>query len=471
MRDTKRRMELYSFYDRTGLEAHLARMAERGWLLEKIGQFLWHYRRTGPKKLAFSVCYFPKASAFDPEPSEEQETFYDFCEHAGWKLAASSAQLQVFYNEGEDPVPIETDPVEEVDTIHRTVMRSTVPSSLVFLALAVLNAALLVWRLLDDPVLTLAQPGTLLSALGWAALFVLVPSELIGYFRWHARAVRAAQRGERCETRSRRKLQTAVLILMSAGLAWYVACVLLSGSRLSITILLLTLLLYVPGAFLAVNGIRRFMKGMEAPAGVNRAVTLIGSFVLLCAVLGVITTVTITALNAGWLDENQGSYQYQGETYTLTRDPLPLALDDLLEGDFSRYTRSWREEQSPLLGQCSAHQWPIGPVELFPEKFHLDYEVVLVKVPALYGLCREAKLHERDDWDTNPSWGGYAYVPTDPAPWGAQEAYCWTAGSAPDHQFLLFYPERIVELSLDWKQPPTLEQMAVVGEKLGRGPL
>ena len=38
MRDVKRRMELFSFYDRTGMEKHLASMAAEGWLLEKIGQ-------------------------------------------------------------------------------------------------------------------------------------------------------------------------------------------------------------------------------------------------------------------------------------------------------------------------------------------------------------------------------------------------------------------------------------------------
>ena len=30
MKETKRRLETFSFYDRTGLEAHLARMAEEG---------------------------------------------------------------------------------------------------------------------------------------------------------------------------------------------------------------------------------------------------------------------------------------------------------------------------------------------------------------------------------------------------------------------------------------------------------
>ena len=119
MKNTKRRLEWISFYDHTGLEAHLERMAAEGWLLEKIGNFTWHYRRVEPKKVTFSVRYFPKASMFDPGPSEEQETFYDFCAHTGWTLAASSAQMQVFYNDRPSPVPIDTDPALEVDAIHK----------------------------------------------------------------------------------------------------------------------------------------------------------------------------------------------------------------------------------------------------------------------------------------------------------------------------------------------------------------
>ena len=36
MRDKRRVMEIFSFYDRSGLERRLAAMAEKGWLLEKI---------------------------------------------------------------------------------------------------------------------------------------------------------------------------------------------------------------------------------------------------------------------------------------------------------------------------------------------------------------------------------------------------------------------------------------------------
>ena len=119
MKNTKRRYEVYSFFDYTGIAAHLTKMAEKGWLIEKLSNFGWTYRRIEPKKITFFISYFPKASDFDPEPTEEQKMFLDFCRHTGWELAASSAQMQIFYNDQENPIPIETDPAIEVETIHR----------------------------------------------------------------------------------------------------------------------------------------------------------------------------------------------------------------------------------------------------------------------------------------------------------------------------------------------------------------
>lgn len=466
MREIKRRVEVYSIYDRTGLERHLTKMAEQGWLLDKIGQFFWTYRRAEPQTLAFSVCYFPKASQFDPEPSEEQRTFYDFCEHTGWTLAASSAQLQVFYNQRPHPVPIQTDPVVEVDAIHRTMKLSFLPSQLVLLAVALMNSALLVYRFHEDPIGVLSGPANFLSGLCWVLIFLLVAVEWSSYFLWHSKAVRAAERGEFVETRSHRKLQITCIVLLTAGLAYYYGSVIASGDRLMMTIMALTFLLYVPGVFLIVNGLKRFMKHLKAPTGVNRTVTMVGSFVLMCAVLGIITFGTLTAYNRGWLYEDRETYEYNGRAYTLRRDRIPLALDDLLDGDFDHYSRERRGEQSFLLGQYTINQWPIGPRELFPERVYLNYEITLVKAPFLYDLCRETKLHDRDHWnDYEP--GHYYYQSADPAPWGAAEAYCWIRGDVPSNMFLLCYPDRIVEINMDWDEEPTADQMATVREKLG----
>ena len=45
MKTRKRRIEFFSFYNHTGIEAHLTKMANKGWLIESISNLYWTYRR------------------------------------------------------------------------------------------------------------------------------------------------------------------------------------------------------------------------------------------------------------------------------------------------------------------------------------------------------------------------------------------------------------------------------------------
>ena len=133
MRETKRCIPKFTFYDKAGIRKYLEEQAEQGWMLEKIS-VNWVFRRIEPRKICFSVTYFPKKSVFEADGSEEQRLFWDFCEHAGWKLAATNEQMQIFYNEREDPVPIETDAVMEVEKVHQSAKKSYVFTYVLLLA-------------------------------------------------------------------------------------------------------------------------------------------------------------------------------------------------------------------------------------------------------------------------------------------------------------------------------------------------
>ena len=146
MKDKKKRLEIISFYDHTGTEKHLEEMAAKGWLLEKISNGLWCYRRIKPQSLKFAVTFFPKASDFDPKPSESQQTFVDYCAESGWKLAGLSAQMQVFYNEDPNPVPIETDPYLQVENIHKAMKRNFLPANLVLLLCGLFQLGMNLWQ-------------------------------------------------------------------------------------------------------------------------------------------------------------------------------------------------------------------------------------------------------------------------------------------------------------------------------------
>lgn len=436
MRETKRQMSLYSFYDHTGIEKHLARMAERGWLLCKIGQLFWHYRRIEPKKITFSVCYFPQATIYDPRPSEGQEEFYDLCAHAGWTLAGSSGQLQVFCHQGENPTPIDTDPALEVEAIHQSAKKTVLPANFLLLGVAVLNLGLFLWRFWDNPVLTLASGGSLLALVAYTLILVNCTVELCSYFRWRRRARRAAERGEFLPTRSRVWLQRLLLaILLPAG-AWCLAGMLRDG----LGGLAAVSMLGVIGIIAAVLGVRKLLKG----AGVSAKANLRGTLAV-CVVLSILFAAAIPWLVIRGLNSRPDP----------GAEELPLSVADLVEMDPDHYSRWQFRTSSPLLALLQVSDYP----RIYGEMTHsLRYDVTVVKAPALYGLCRDHYLGEDS-----------RYAPTDPAPWGAQEAYRYVLNGQTLEHYVLCYPHRVVEITLDWT--PTAEQMAVVGEKLGRGPL
>ena len=137
MRTTRRDLIPFSFYDHTGMEKHLEKMAQKGWMLEELTNWGWKYRAIQPQKLHFSVSFDTRASDFEPEPTEEQIMFQKFCRHSGWKLAAASGWMQVFYNEEEDPLPIQTDPELEVRMVGKRARRM-VPAYVIFLVLGFL---------------------------------------------------------------------------------------------------------------------------------------------------------------------------------------------------------------------------------------------------------------------------------------------------------------------------------------------
>ena len=56
----KRELNLYAFYDHTGLERHLEKMAVNGWMLESVGTYALRYRRCEPKKLPLRSGLLPQ---------------------------------------------------------------------------------------------------------------------------------------------------------------------------------------------------------------------------------------------------------------------------------------------------------------------------------------------------------------------------------------------------------------------------
>lgn len=461
MKDTKRKIMPFTFYDRTGIERKLEAQAAKGWLLEKCAASGWIYRRIEPAKIHFSVVYFPAADPFDPHPSDKQVRFQEFCEHTGWELIASNAQMQIFCNRRENPIPIETDPVIEVENIHKSVKKTMFPAYFSNLVLAVMQIGLAAQRFSWDPMTELLSLPSMLATLFWI-LDVVFWTVLLGmYFHWYLRAKKAAIDGQFLETKSTDRFQ--FIILGTSTLA--LICMYLSFGSWSTA---LVGILMVVG-ILALTGVMVWMsnrmKQRNVSAKTNRFITysfaVVMSLVLCAGVIWLVVSTRTAELDKTYQAE---SYEYNGWTYYVYDDPISLRIEDLIKTDYDGYSYEIISDgSSPLLSRYEARQRTRYDALAEPE---LEYRIVQIKVPFLYDWVLNLMLEDFDHNhaypDDDPNWKEDRQI--DPAPWGAENAYQLYLGGEARERYLLCYEDTIIEIDLDWFL--TDEQKAIVKETL-----
>lgn len=461
MKQTKREVLLfYSYYDRTGLARHMEQRAAQGWMLERFGKQSVVYRRTEPKQLRFAVTYFPAASQFDPHPSEQQEGFWDLCAAAGWQLAASSAQMQIFYTESPDPVPLETDPAVELDTLHRAMKRSFLGPYWALLVLCLMQLVLLGYQTIQSPIDTLSSATRLVSGVSFLPLLLLVGAELVRYHRWRHRARQAVEAGSPLpELRSARKLTLLVLGLLGVELVGILAVY--SASR-GMLLLLLGCFLIFGLVFLLLRGTQSFLKRRNVPKAVNLAVTVVLALALYFALMAGLTAFTLKQ-GSGWLTGHSPveTYEAHGMTWQVHHDDIPLRIEDLTGLVSEDWSTTAEVSRSPLLTYREYEQRArLDTTEDLPD---LSYEIVEVHMPALYDLCKQDLLAQY--WYNTPEEYRDNYLPIAPALWGAEEAYqLHSYDGTPSRYYFLCWEDRLVKVHFWWD--PTPEQIALAGEVL-----
>lgn len=413
MKQRRHRRESFSLYDRTHIARHLEKLARQGWMLERIGTAFgwWHYRRIEPKPIRFAVSYRAGADLYDPAPTPEQETFYDLCAHDGWTLAASYRELQIFYSERPDPVPLETDPVVEVENIRRVALRGILPG--VIAGLFLLGLAVLCFLLcspeefLETPELFLLFPASIL----FLALFL---SELLVYLRWLRRADRAAQEGTFLETPNSQRFHRVSSVLICGMLALLLLYLAGMPPKTMVNSLI------IPVSILFASLLRTFWKRKGVPAAESKGWML--SAVFLTVLVG---TVLVDAWTwpAYWPWENP----------PLLSETVLLEGEVLQDGSYSR---------SPFWNILRC--WQFQPWEDGEDVY---YTLVEVKVPFLKDYCRRA-LEE-----------GRTLEPQDAAPWGAQ-----AAARLSERCYLLDYGDYLLRITCP--APPDPEDMARIGAEM-----
>lgn len=462
MRKYKYLMSQFTFYDRTGIRKILEAQAEKGWLLDRVSNYGWRFKRIEPQKIHFAVTYYPKASAYDPGPSEQQRELHEFCAHSGWVLAGTTAQMQVFYNLSENPVPIETDPMIELENIHKSAKRNYLPAYFMLLILAVFQISLQIGQLMTFPLTYLSQDTVIFNWLCEIVLFTMCAIEIGGYFLWYRRAKPAAENGEFVETRGHRKFQLFLLGVIIAALA----VLLISMSpRMAVSMgaILAMMFLLIFGVF----GIQHLMKRKGFSTGANRTATWVLTLVLTVVICGLMLPVVGSIMDLPVWQENRvvDQYEWNGHYFDIYKDEIPLKAEDLTDAESPDYSYEARKQGSLLLqkGEYSQRIWGISDM---PE---LSYIIYSTKIPFVYDLCVREAVEPMDYPAAVDIYGNEyydTYVHQDVTPWGAKYVYRRHVHGEPYNHYVLCYEDRIVIFQPDWEL--TEEQMAIVGEKLGK---
>ncbi len=456
MKDTKRQFVRCAFYDQTAMQQQFEKMASQGWLIEKISAYFWTYKRIEPTNLHITVTYFPSASEFDPGPSEKQQMMEEFAARDGWKLLTRWGQIQVFCNESEDPTPIETDPVIQVNTIWGAMKKNLLPSHLMILALCLYQLAFNGYRLFTEMVDFLSTPYLLSSIPLWVLLLLAEINELITCFRWHRKAKPAAENGIFLPVKTNRFITFA--LILSCLVVLFNTLQLPSGFR-TFSIIWIAVILSI---IVIANLLKRWLKQNGASKGTNYTLTILLIIIMTFVFLGILTAYILR----NGVDDGRtpvDSYERNGWTFEIYDETMPLYVEDLMEIGDSTWSRERNKHNETFL--LSRSEYRQDHVKGGSEGLRdLSYTVVDIKQPFLYDMVKQAMLNERQDEVHGDVIFIDHYEPIDATIWKASAAYQLHWSDSILDTYLICWENRIVEIKFYWD--PTPEQIAIVVEKL-----
>jgi len=334
---TRREMMMYSLLGFPDIEKHLENRAAEGWMLKKAGTFLWSYEEVEPKKVHFSIVFFPKTNALEPVPSDSLVMMREFCEKTGWKLVAEIGQMQIFCNEEENPVPIETEAWIQVKNIHDTMKTNIVMPYTILLVNSILQMGMQSMQFFIDPIQWLGASYNICLVLTWIALGIGCGVEIIHYFNWYKKAKRIAEEEEYLYLPKSIKgfrmaylgIAFVILFLSILALADF------TSSKYGVLVIVWSVVLVgVP------LGISRFLKKLKVSAKWNRVIIV---------VLAIVATLGMTAFTFASISKDADDIFGKNKE-------MPLELSDLREVDEDNLVESYRRSNSIFLSFEEGYQ-------------------------------------------------------------------------------------------------------------------
>ncbi len=460
MSKTVKRFMNFQFNHYTDLQQQLEKYAKEGLFLEKHGTFFWKFRRGEPKNTAYTVTYFPEGSMFNPHPTENQLTYYEYAQQSGWEFVTEINQMQIFCSDKPNPTPFDTDHGAKLANIKKCMRKSFLPSTIAIIVVFLLNIIIQITSLERTPIEFLSSYTRLFP------LAVIVPVTiqhiciLIGYISWCVKSTRSVMQGGKCIEKTHKLQRTVKVILMIYTLSVLLAFIIgmVSGGD---SFIMLLGMAQTPLLILIFGGAIRLMRRAKASATANRVV----AYTLLIAVsFGYMFLVGLFIVSN--LGENQDAEEYRlvehqltdtvSQEYRLYSHDIPLTCQDIYgQDDYEFYSYEAHSTQTVFMSYENYSQSGL-PAKDSPPK--VSYDITRPKSKLMYDIATHDVL-------TPNYWFDGTMAEIDPQPFYATKAYKLLNIDG-DHfgDYTLFYEDKIVELYLE--EVPTQKQMQIIGEIL-----
>ncbi len=439
MEEIKKEINIYSYYDCTGIENHLKKMAEKGWMLKDIIGRNWKYRRIEPQSMSFSVCYYPKKVSFD-DMTAERLKYIDERSVAGWKFVTHVGKMHIFCNESENPVPLHTDAAARVKEIHRFAKGNIIFENLFMLAVAAILTAYFTFRFFEKPIDTMSDAAYIF----WSVPFA-IPLSLYSIFKylfWYVKANKAAEDGSFTETKRIFNYANfyVPIYLTAAALKIYTF---LSPPQMIFGVIAIALAVVMWFVF---KSLRRSIAGKDIDEKKKKAQTAI-------AAVGFIAVFVAGSIGIYSLfpARSEKITLPDGETTEIYYDKnLPVDLEDLIETEsaVSKY------KSFEWLGFASVTETAQSVWDKNGDEFYFACDVYRIYYMPVYDAC----LSEVQDIFKD------SYVSVDPSPWGADAVYRIKYSDGFGNRFIICKDNVIAEINMTL--PPDEMQMSVISEKL-----
>ena len=456
MKNTKRLMLMnYNYYKE--IEKKLELYAKKGLFLEKMGPYFWTFKKTEPQNLKYTVTYFAEGSVFNPHPTDNQQTYFDYAKAAGWDFVCEYNQMQIFCSSLENPPEFETDEKEKLENIHKCMKKSFVISQLLMLLVFALNLFLRLNSLKRNPTDFLSSNIDLAALLMFISIILYSSYTLINYFMWYNKSKKSVDMG--CSiienfNKTRRYFEIGYLIFLFS-LIGYMFIHLSTNTAFGIIALSVAQL---PLFALVFWGSITLLKRRKFSANANKIIST--SLLILTGVL-YLGFMFYSIPRFSFSERSNKPYTTVGE-YRLYSDKIPLTCEDLYGHiDFEYYSYEADEENTPLLHRNHYSQTS-PPMKNAPPE--LEYSIYEPKFEFVKNIV-VSDLTKLNDWSDRK------LETLDNAVFSTEKAYAFyyesPNGMLFSGEYILVFTDKIIHI--DAETPFTDEQIEIIKSKLLSG--